>query len=365
MQLTYKYKLFPSKSQQTAMQKSLDACRWIYNKALEMRKEAWEKRKENISHYDTIKMIPVWKKEYPFLKNAYSQSLQEACTRVDLAFQHFFRRYKNGKTPGYPRFKGNWYKSFTYPQKGFRLISENKLWLSKIGDVKIKYHRPLDGEIKTLTIKRNALGNWYACFSVEVEPEPLPKTAEVTGIDLGLKAFAVFSDGESIDNPRFFRKDEKELTRVQKKLSKCQKGSSEWNRRMRAVQHIHQRIGNRRDNFAHKISKQIIDEYQIIVLEDLSITDMQKNNFRSMNKSIGDVAWRKLIQYIQYKAEKAGRTCVLVNPKNTTQMCSRCGKIIKKDLSVRTHDCPHCGLVLDRDHNAARNILARGLSCLG
>jgi putative transposase len=348
------------------MQRSLDACRWVYNKALEVRKEAWEERQENIGRYDTIKMIPEWKSENPFLVNAYSQCLQEACTRVDLAFQAFFRRCKaGGEALGYPRFKGDWYKSFTYPQSGFRLVSEKILWLSKIGDVRIKLHRPIDGEVKTLSIKRDMLGKWHACFSVEVEYDPLPLTDKLIGIDLGLNSFAVYSDGQVIDNPRFFRRDEKELAKAQRKLSGCRKSSPEWHKHKRVVQHIHQRITNRREDFAHKLSKQIVDTHQFIALEDLKIADMQDGNFRSMNKSIGDASWRKLIQYTQYKAEKAGRTCVLVDPKNTTQMCSGCGEIVQKDLSVRTHECPHCGLVLDRDHNAARNILARGLSCLG
>lgn len=363
--LTYKYRLFPTKVQRTAMQNSLDACRWVYNKALEVRKEAWEERQENIGRYDTIKMIPDWKMEHPFLTDAYAQCLQEACTRVDLAFQAFFRRCKNGEKPGYPRFKGDWYKSFTYPQGGFKLISEKILHLSKIGDVKIKLHRPLEGEVKALSIKRDVLGNWYACFSVEVEFEPLLPTDKVIGVDLGLKSFAVYSDGQVVDNPRFFRQDEAELAKTQRRLSKCRKGSQEWYKCKRAVQHIHQRIKNRRDDFAHKLSKQLIDEYQTIALEDLKIADMQDGNFRYMNKSIRDAAWGKLIQYTQYKAVRAGRTCVLVDPKNTTQMCSGCGEIVRKDLSVRVHKCPHCGLVLDRDHNAAINILARGMASLG
>lgn len=365
MRLTYKYRLFPTKSQRTAMQNSLDACRWVYNKALEVRKEAWEKHGENIGRYDTIKMIPSWKKEHSFLTDAYSQCLQESCTRVDLAFQAFFRRCKNGEAPGYPRFKGDWYKSFTYPQSGFELISEKKLRLSKIGDVKIKLHRPIEGEVKTLSIKRDILDNWYACFSVEIDFDPLLPTDKVIGVDLGLKSFAVYSDGQAVDNPRFFRQDEEELAKAQRRLSKCQKGSLEWHKHKMVVQHIHQRIKNRRDDFAHKLSKRLVDEYQIIALEDLKIADMKNGNFHSMNKSIWDAAWRKLIQYTQYKAEKAGRACVLVDPKNTTQMCSGCGEIVKKDLSVRVHECPHCGLVLDRDHNAAKNILARGMASLG
>jgi putative transposase len=365
MRLTYKYRLYPTKAQRTAMQASLDACRWVYNKTLEVRKEAWDERQENVSRYDTIKMIPEWKKENPFLADAYSQCLQESCTRVDLAFKAFFRRVKSGETPGYPRFKGDWYKSFTYPQSGFELIDGKtlRLRLSKIGSVKIKLHRPIDGEVKALTIKRDALGNWYACFSVEVKTEPLPPSPKVVGIDLGLKTFAVFSGGDTRACPKFFKRDQERLAKAQRKLSNAKKGSAEYRKRIRVVQHIHHRIKNRRDNFTHQLSREIVNEYQLIVLEKLKIRDMQNGNWRSMNRSIGDAAWRKFIQCLIYKAEKAGRTCVLVDPKNTTQLCSGCGEIVKKGLSERTHKCLYCGLVLDRDHNAAKNILARGLSC--
>jgi putative transposase len=203
------------------MQKSLDACRWVYNKALEVRKNAWEERQESISRYETIKMIPQWKQENNNLADAYSQSLQEACTRVDLAFQAFFRRVKSGvEKPGYPRFKSfDRYDSFTYPQSGFRLL-EKQLELSKIGLVKVRKHRDIEGEIKTLTIHRTATGKWYACFVCEVEPKPLPKTEAVIGIDVGLASFATFSNGEKIENPRFFRQGGKELAKAQRKLSK-------------------------------------------------------------------------------------------------------------------------------------------------
>lgn len=363
--MTFKYRLFPTPAQRTAMQKSLDACRWVYNKTLDVRKESWEQRQENVSRYDTIKMIPVWKKDNPFLTDAFSQCLQEACTRVDLAFKHFFRRVKAGDKPGYPRFKGKgWYKSFTYPQLGFNLDGD-RLRLSKIGDVRIKLHRPIEGDVKTLTIRRDMLGNWYACFSVDVEPEPLSPSPYVVGIDLGLSHFVTLSNGDQIDNPRFFRQDEGELARAQRRLAKCEKGTPEYRKRKRVIQHIHQRILNRRKDFAHKLSKQLVDGYQIIVFEDLNIRDMQENGYRSLHKSIGDAAWNQLVQFTRYKAEKAGRECVLVDPRGTTQNCSGCGNVVPKDLSVRIHDCPHCGLVLDRDLNASLNILARGLTCVG
>jgi putative transposase len=365
MRLTFKYRLFPTAAQRTAMQRSLDACRWVYNKTLEVRKEAWEERQESVSRYDTIRMLPKWKQDHPWLKQAYSQALQESCTRVDLAFQAFFRRLKEGDKLGYPRFKGaNWYKSFTYPQSGFELLDSGCLRLSKIGDAKIKLHRPLQGEVKTLTVKRDWLGNWYACFSCEVGVEPLPPVSGVVGIDVGLEKFATLSTGRHIPNPRFFRKDEATLVKAQRRLSKCEKGTPEYRKRRRVVQHIHQRIANRRKDFAHKLSRYLADNFQVIAFEKLDILDMKDGNFRSMNKSIGDAAWNQLVQYTEYKAEKAGRTVTLVDPRGTSQECSGCGEVVRKDLSVRVHNCPHCSCTLDRDVNAALNILSRGLSTL-
>jgi putative transposase len=366
MRLTYKYRLYPTSAQRSTLRQTLAACRWVYNQVLATRKTAWEERGARVSRYDTIKMLPGWKADHPWLKGTHSQVLQEVCARVDLAFQHFFRRVKAGETPGYPRFKGRgWYKSFTYPQSGFGITAEGKLHLAKIGDVKIQLHRPLVGDVKTLTLKRDALGNWWACFAVDVAPDPLPSTPERVGVDVGLATFAVLSTGEPVANPRFFRRDERALARAQRKLATCAKGTPEYRKRQRVVPHIHQRIANRRQDFAHQLSHRLVDAFQIIAFEDLDIPAMQDGTFRGMNKSIGDAAWGQLRQFTRYKAERAGRAWVAVEPRGTSQTCSGCGEVVRKTLSERVHACPHCGLVLDRDHNAALNILARGLSCLG
>lgn len=360
---TMKYRLYPSKSQRTKMQGALYACQWVYNKTLEVRKKAWEEREESLSLYDTINMLPDWKSKHPWLKQAHSQVLQEACTRVDLAFKAFFRRCKEGKDKvGYPRFKGSWYKSFTFPQSGYALSDDGKrLYLSKIGNVKIVFHRPIIGEVKRLIVKRDRLGNWYACFAVEFEPEQLPPTHKVVGIDVGLTHFATLSTGEQIPNPRFFRKDEKTLAREQRKLSACKKGAPEYRKHKRVIQHIHKRIANCRRDFAHKLSRRLANEFQIIAFENLDIQDMQDGNWRSMNKSISDAAWRMLMDFTAYKAEWAGRLSPRVEPRGTTQMCSNCSQIVPKTLSDRIHDCPNCGLVLPRDENSSRNILALGM----
>ncbi|TAK14860.1 MAG: transposase, partial [Anaerolineae bacterium] len=294
-----------------------------------------------------------------------SQVLQNVQERVDLAFKAFFRRAKAGEKPGYPRFRGDGrYASFTFKQSGFRLL-DTGLLLSKIGTVRIVLHRPLEGRIRTLTVQRDAVGNWYACFACEVEPEPLPFNPAAIGIDLGLESFATLANGLKIDNPRFFRQDERDLAKVQRRLSRAEKGTPRRAKRRRAVQHVHQRIANRRKDFAHKKSRELVNAFGFLAFEDLRIKNMLQNP--CLAKSISDAAWSQLIQYTTYKAENAGRGVVLVDPRNTSRMCSCCGTLVEKSLSVRVHQCPNpsCGLVMDRDENAANNILRLGLESLG
>jgi putative transposase len=292
--------------------------------------------------------------------------LQNVQVRVDLAFQAFFRRVKSGEKPGYPRFKGyGWYDSITYPQYGNgAVLNDRMLRLSKVGDVKVILHRPVEGEIRTVTIQRS-VGKWYACFSCEVEPKPLTVTDEIIGVDLGLKTFAVLSNGEPIKRQRWMKGDEKDIARLQCKKTRCLKGSPKWDKAVKALRQAYQRANNRRDNFAHQESRKLVNRYGLLVFEDLQIQAMQANGNRTINQNMADVAWNRLVQYTTYKAESAGRGMILVNPRGTTQMCSGCGEVVPKDLSVRVHDCPHCGLRLDRDLNAAKNILARGLASIG
>lgn len=366
MRLTYKYRLFPTSAQRTAMRRSLDACRWVYNKVLETRKEAWEQRQESVSRYDTIKMLPGWKQDHPFLNDAFSQCLQEVCTRVDLAFKAFFRRVKAGEKPGYPRFKSaGWYDSLTYPQYGNGVkLDGNRLTLSKIGAVKIKLHRPLEGTPKTVIIRRDSVGNWYACFSCEVDATLLPPSPEVVGVDLGLKTFAMLSTGDSIPRQRWMKRDAADIARLQRKKEQFAKGSPERRKVLRALNRAYQRATNRRADFAHQESRKLVNHFGLIVFENLDIQDMQSNGNRAINRGIADVAWGQFVQFTTYKAESAGRVVLRVNPRGTTQECSGCGAVVPKDLSVRVHDCPHCGLKMDRDLNASLNILARGLASL-
>jgi putative transposase len=361
----YKFRIYPTKSQRTKMEQTLDLCRWTYNKTLEIRKNAWENEGKSLSKYETNNLLPEWKADKPELKDVFSQVLQNVHERVDLALKAFLRRVKAGEKPGYPRFRGRGrYDSFTYPQKGFK-IDSGKLYLSKIGNIKINLHRPIEGKIKRLTVRRAATGKWYACFSVEIEDQPKPpwKDGTLVGIDVGLESFATLSNGEKISNPRFFREEEHELARAQRKLSKAPKGTPDRKKALKVVERVHERIANKRYEFAHQISNDLVKRFGLIAFEGLNIKGMTKNH--CLAKSIHDVAWNMLVTLTSYKAESAGSMVVLVDPRNTSKMCSRCGILVQKDLSERFHNCTQCGLSVDRDWNAAINILRLGLQSVG
>jgi putative transposase len=342
------------------MADTLELCRWTYNEVLAVRKKAYEQEGESLSYYETKKLLPQWKENRPELRGVHSQVLQEVVKRVDLAYQAFFRRVKAGDDPGYPRFKGcGRYDSFTYTQSGFSL-KPGKLWLSKIGDIKIKLHRAIVGEIQRLNIRRMPTGKWFVSFLVEVKPDgALPKTGLSTGVDVGLKSFITLSNGEHVDNPRFFVHEENALAKAQRKLSKAEKGTLKRAKALKVVHRVHERITNKRDDFVQKLSRKMVESYDLIAFEDLNIKGMVKNH--CLAKHIADAAWNKLITTTSYKAEWAGKRVELVNPSNTSQICSGCGLVVQKDLSERVHSCPFCGLTLDRDHNAAINILRLGL----
>lgn len=364
---TYKYRLCPTKYQVQLLADTLESCRALYNCALEQRKLAYRQFGVSLNYYSQADELKEIKEYFPEYKQVHSQVLQDVLKRVDKAFQNFFHRLKSGKKPGYPRYKGyGWYDSFTYPQSGFSLSDNSKgnqrLKLSKIGNIKVKLHRKIQGTVKTCTIKRE-LNNWYVCFSCEGEPEILPKTGKSIGIDVGLEKFATLSDGMIIENPRYLRQSEAKLKREQRKLSRTKKGSNSRKKQKTKLAKMHLKIKNQRNDFLHKESYKLIDNYDVIVFEDLQVKNMIKNHH--LAKSISDASWSKFIEYTSYKAESAGKEVILVNPRNTSQICSGCGVIVKKSLSVRVHKCPYCGLVLDRDINAAINILRAGTALGG
>ena len=359
---TFKYRLYPTSHQEHLMRSTLDECRWLYNHLLEERKNAWEQEQKSLNYYTQAVSIPKLKKERDSLSDVYSQVLQNVAVRVDLAFKAFFRRVKAGEKAGYPRFKGRgWYDSFTYPQLGFSL-GDNVVTLSKIGNVKAKIHRTIGG-INICSIKRTPTGKWFVCLTSEGSNSPLPESEEAIGIDVGLESFATLSTGEAIANPRFFRIDEKALARAQRKLSRLDKGTPERRRAKKVMAHIHERIANRRSNFAHQLSHQIVSQFGVICVEDINTSRMLHNH--CLAKSISDAGWSQFIACLSYKAESAGRKFMAVNPSYTSQDCSRCGHRQQLTLSDRVFTCPCCNLVINRDHNASLNILARGLASLG
>src|SRR3989441_7185196 len=375
MHKMFQYRLFPTKKQLRKLNETLEECRWLYNHLLEMRKVAYEQRGESLSCYGQIDTFPMLKQERLTLKNVHSQILQNVAVRVDLAFKAFFRRVReHAEEPGYPRFKGhNRYDSFTFPQSGFSIVSvvsvprtasrtashDDRVTLSKIGAIKMVYHRKIKGKIKTCTVQRSSTGKWYVCFSCECEPERLDPVATQVGIDVGLKTFATLSNGEEIANPRFFRKEEKALAKVQRKHSQLAKGTPLRRKHRKVVARVHERTRFRRDNFTHQESRQIVDRFGVICVEDLHVNRMVHNH--CLAKSIADASWSEFFRKLSCKAEEAGRSSVAVNPAYTSQTCSVCGHRQKMPLDVRVFDCPCCHAQLDRDLNAAKNILGLGL----
>jgi putative transposase len=373
---SFKYRLSPTCKQRQVLQWTLDRCRELYNAALEERRDAYRMVNKSMNFYDQAKQLPEIKEIREEYQDIYSQVLQDVLRRVKRAFDNFFRRCKNGEKPGYPRFQGyNRYDSFTFPQSGFSLTHDNRVCLSKIGSIKVKRHRPAEGEVKTCTIKREG-DAWYVVFACEVEPEKLEVNGDAVGIDLGLLHFATLSDGSTIENPRYFRTGAKKLAKLQQVLARKKRGS---HRRKKAVQRVgkaHRKVRNQRADFLHKQSRKLVNTYGLMVFEELQPANMRKrakpkqdengkylpnggSAKSGLNKSIQDAGWNQFVQYCTYKAANAGRMVLAVNPRYTSQVCSGCGTVKKKELSERWHSC-ECGTELDRDHNAAINILRLG-----
>src|SRR5713226_8945402 len=309
----FQYRIYPTKKQVQKLNETLGECRWLYNHFLEQRKTTYEQEGQSLSCYHQIDTLGLLKQERATLKQVHSQVLQNVAVRIDLAFKAFFRRCKAGANPGYPRFRGrDRYDSFTFPQSGFSLTHDDRVTLSKIGSVKMVSHRPLKGTVKTCTIRRSSTGKWYVSFAVECDPERLDPVAAQVGIDVGLKTFASLSNGEEIASPRFFRKEEKALAKVQRKHSKLAKGTPQRRKHRKVVARVHERIAFRRDNFTHQESRQIIDRFGVICVEDLPVNRMTHNH--CLAKSIADASWSAFFGQLSNKAEEAGRQFVKVNP---------------------------------------------------
>lgn len=358
MRKTYKYRLYPSKAQEAKLLSTLEVCRILYNSCLVDRKNHYESTGKGLSRIRQQEILAADKKRVLLLKEVHSQVLQDVLFRIERAFQGFFRRLteKQGKA-GYPRFKPEGrYDSITYPQEpGFK-VEGGRLKLSKIGHLKIRMHRDIVGHVKTCTIRRDG-NHWYACFSVEYEPEERLVPAKAVGIDVGLKSFATLSDGTEITNPKHLRKAEAKLKRTQRSLSRKKKGGSNRKKAKRAATNLHWKVRNQRLDFHHQEARKIVNRFGLIVAEDLKIRNMVRNH--RLAKSISDAGWGNFLLILASKAEEAGCRFEKVDPRHTSVNCSSCGEKVPKALAVRTHRCPTCGLVLDRDHNAAINILQR------
>lgn len=362
MRKTFKYRLYPNKEQTVALEHQLSEARSLYNAALQERREAWRMQKVSLNYYDQANQLKEIR-DASHLELANYSTCQDVLRRVDKTFRAFFRRVKAGEKAGYPRFKSrDRFDSYTFPAwgKGCHLTEVGKLKIQGAGTVKLKMHRPITGEVKTLTLKREA-GKWYACFSVVINvgsPLPSPK---VIGIDVGLYSFVAFSDGQLIANPRNLKTGLTLLRRAQRKVARRRKGSIRRREAVLCLQKAHAHIRNQRSDFQHKLSRQLVDAYGFIAVEDLNIRALARS---MLAQSVSDAGWGSFLAKLAYKAEYAGGQLIRVNPNGTSQICSRCGCLpdVPKSLADRIHSCPHCGLVIDRDVNAARNILRLGLS---
>ena len=366
---TYQYRIYPTFKQAKVLLAWLEALRNLYNQGLSWRKTVYQKTGESVNWVTQANTLPELRQASSTFGMMHVDVLQDTLRRLDKAYQGFFRRVKAGETPGFPRFKGaGRYRSMTFSHLSKKLIRNirkrmARMVVPKIGHIAIRYHRPLpDGKIKHLTIQRKVSG-WYANIAVEI-PNVLEVEVKTTiGVDVGIESFLITSDGDKVCNPQYFRESEKRLAKAQRILSRREKGSIRYKEQREYVEKIHEHITHQRRDFHSKTAHYLFAQCDEVAVEDLKIRNMVKNHH--LAKSIFDAAWGNFRLILQSKAANAGKQLTKVNPKHTSQICSGCDSIVPKSLSVRVHDCPDCGLVLDRDHNAAINIKKAAVALRG
>jgi putative transposase len=362
MRKTYKFRIYPSEEQKRILERTLQTCRILYNSLLAGRRDSYRKTGRSLGYYEQKRSLVLRKLGNPYVRQVHSQVLQDVALRLQRGFKNYFERTKKGEKAGYPRFKGwNRYNSFTYPQYGNGvLLKDGRLALSKIGSVRIFQHRPLpsNATIKTCTIRRD-VDKWYACLTLKIESNQsqVCEGKNQVGVDLGLSSLVTLSNGEKVEPLKSLRKSEKKLKREQRRLSRKRKGSENRRKQVVKLARIHRKIRLQRSDFNHKLSRTLVNRFDVIGFENLRIPNMMKNH--RLAKSIADASWGQLRVFTSYKAEEAGKRVETVDSYGTTRDCSRCGFHVPKPLSVRVHECWNCGLILDRDWNAARNVLNR------
>lgn len=365
----YRYRLYPSAAQDERMRWTLERLRELYNAALEERRNAYRQRGETISGYQQMAQL----REVRAVREEYSgihvHLLQDAITRLDRAYRAFFRRVKAGEKPGFPRFRGRGrYTSFTLKDAKNRNgaafdVKAKRLRLTGIGEIKVKLHRQPEGVLKQVTITLDGDGHWYACLCCDGVPErTLPATGQSVGVDVGIKAFATLSTGEQVENPRHYERAQAQLRRAQRRVARRKRGSNRRRKAALLLRKHHNKIQRARRDFHHKVALGFVRRFDSIAVESLNIKGLARG---MLAKQVQDAAWGGFLTILRSKAECAGREVWEVDPRGTSQRCSGCGTVVPKKLSVRIHACSDCGLVLDRDENAARNIHGLGQSLRG
>ena len=369
MEYSYNFRLYPTVEQQEQISRNFGCCRYVFNHFLAQRQEQYRESGKALTRFQQDKQLTALKQELPWLKAVDSTSLQAALQDLDAAYQNFFRRLKQGVKPGYPRFKSKHSCRQSYKSKcvGRNIkVLDNAVQLPKLGKVKCRISKEVKGRILSATISRNPSGKYFVSLCcTDVEIEPLPSTGAATGLDMGIKSFAVDAEGNEYPSHKCLAKSEKNLARLQRQLSRKTKGSQRREKARIKVARLHERITNQRKDLLHKLSTELVRQNDVVCIEDLAPKNMVKNH--CLAKSISDASWGEFRRQLEYKAEWYGKKIVVINRfYPSSQLCSVCGTQWPgtKDISVRQWTCPTCSAVHDRDCNAAKNILKEGLRLL-